>query len=211
MDYDNGPWPEVWVPIIVDALREIDGQEMVRSSYFLVESNVPVPEWDLSSLRTASLDGPTALGLLGVLYGPVAPMNEPDQEGLFWKSKDLQGVLDFATERDGLSIEFESLWIPAAWFDPHNLYSNAQPADGPEPPAPGDVYRVALPVFQRCYLYTSDELSQDALLDTDATGMVRNSRIETEAFRSFTRGQIDALTAAFPNKALKLPHREART
>lgn len=38
----------ITVPLIVDAVRNFDGLEMVRCMYFSIETDLPFPDWHLS-------------------------------------------------------------------------------------------------------------------------------------------------------------------
>lgn len=75
--------------------------------------------------------------------------------------------------------------------------------------ARGEVFRVALPVFQQAYRYTAGDLDMIALLGTEALGQILYSPEETDALHAWSVEQIEITRQAFPSKTVKLRWREA--
>ena len=68
---------------------------------------------------------------------------------LFTDADDVAAI--FALEESGtpLTVQVEDVWMPRSWFD--------------DEPIRGDVYRVALEIFQSAYRYTAGTVGPDRL------------------------------------------------
>jgi len=188
----------VFIPVVIDAERVVDGEEMVRVTYFAVTTDAPAAVWEVDLPAVAQLHGIGALGLAGVISSAI---RENPTEGsdavefdLFTDAKDVAAI--FALEESGtpLTVQVEDVWMPRSWFD--------------NEPMRGDVYRVALEIFQAAYRYTAGTVGPDRLRDFDVTGQVISSPVETEAIARWSQDQIDATRRAFPGKEVKLRWRD---
>jgi hypothetical protein len=188
----------VFIPVVIDAERVVDGAEMVRVTYFAVTTDAPAPVWEVELPAVAQLHGIGALGLAGVIYSALRESRAPGPEtvefDLFTDADDVAAI--FALEESGmpLTVQVEDVWMPRAWFD--------------DEPARGDVYRVALEAFQDAYRYTAGTVDSDVLLEPDVSGLVIYSPVETEAVTQWSQDQIDASRRAFPDKEVKLRWRD---
>ena len=188
----------VFIPVVIDAERVVDGEEMVRVTYFAVTTDAPAAGWEVELPAVAQLHGIGALGLAGVVYGALrevgGPGNDTADFDLFTDADDVAAI--FALEEAGtpLTVQVEDVWMPRSWFD--------------DEPVRGDVYRVGLEVFQSAYRYTAGAVGPDLLLETDVRGQVISSPAETEAMTQWSQDQIEVTRRAFPDKEVKLRWRE---
>jgi hypothetical protein len=178
------------VPVELDAVRDIDGTQMARVTYFVIASDVPEPSWllELGEGRGASV---MALGLLGVVCGP------GPRTTLFRLPEQIDGLFAEIGASPTLSIEIEDLWIPVSWL-------------GGREPERGDVYRLERALFQDAYRFRTEEISKEEFVGrTNWGGGIRYSPRETEAFRRWAAGRIREAIGAYPkDEALALSYRE---
>jgi hypothetical protein len=197
---------EVFIPVAVDAEREIEGVQMVRATYFVVRTNAPMAFWELELPPLASLHGVGAIGIAGVVYGALREGGSSEID-LFSSSRDIGAV--FALEAEGLplSVDLEDVWIPKLWIVAAQA-GDEPTGDSDDELARGEVFRVALPVFQQVYRYTAGDLDLTELLGTEASGQVHHSPEETDALYAWSAEQIEITRQAFPSKTVKLRYRE---
>jgi len=197
---------EVFIPVALDAEREIEGVQMVRATYFVVRTNAPMAFWELELPPLASLHGVGAIGIAGVVYGALREGGSSEID-LFSSSRDIGAV--FALEAEGLplSVDLEDVWIPKSWIVAAQA-GDESTGDSDDELARGEVFRVALPVFQQVYRYTAGDLDLIELLDTEASGQVHHSPEETDALHAWSAEQIEITRQAFPSKTVKLRYRE---
>lgn|GEM_PF-6937941 len=188
----------VFIPVVIDAERVVDGEEMVRVTYFAVTTDAPAAVWEVELPAVAQLHGIGALGLAGVVYGALRDVGGSGADkvdfDLFTNADDVAAI--FALEESGtpLTVQVEDVWMPRSWFD--------------DEPVRGDVYRVGLEVFQSAYRYTAGTIGRDLLFEIDVIGQVISSPAETEAITEWSQDQIEATRRAFPDKEVKLRWRE---
>jgi hypothetical protein len=188
----------VFIPVVIDAERVVDGEEMVRVTYFAVTTDAPAAVWEVELPAVAQLHGIGALGLAGVVYGALrevgGPGNDTAHFDLFTDADDVAAIFALEEASTPLTVQVEDVWMPRAWFD--------------DEPVRGDVYRVGLEVFQSAYRYTAGAIGPPLLLETDVGGQVISSPAETEAVTEWSQDQIEATRRAFPDKEVKLRWRE---
>jgi hypothetical protein len=202
---------DVYVPVAVDAEREMDGHLMVRATYFVVTTSAPGSIWEIELPPLAPLDGVGAVGLVGVVFSALRP---PDSEGsdagfdLFSAPEDVAAI--FALEEDAplVTVQFEDTWFPYDRLAEAGVWDGSGPANGL--PKRGDVYRVGLSVFQDSYRYSAQDISLDQFLDADWDGQILYSPAETAAIRAWSQSQIDKAKAAYKDKEVKLQSRTWR-
>lgn len=201
-----------FIPVTIDAVREIETIGMVRVTYFALTSDAPAAVWEVELPPLVQLHGVGALGSAGVVY---SAMRESDQVGgeavefdLFERPEDVAAI--FSLEDDSpLTVQIEDVWMPVSWFHDVAVWGDE---DNPRPVdwdlERGQVYRVDLPLFQEAYRYTAGEIGFERLAAIDPQGQVLVSPVEGEAMRGWSQDQIDATRAAFPEKEVKLRYRE---
>jgi hypothetical protein len=178
------------VPVSLDAIRDLDGTQMARVTYFVIASNVPEPSWllELGERHGASV---MALGLLGVVCGP------GPRTTLFRLPEQIDELFREIGAKPSLSIELEDLWIPAGWL-------------GATEPQRGEVFRLERSLFQAAYRFRTQETSKDEFVErTSWEGAVLFSPEETQAFRRWAEGRIGEAIEVYPkDEALALSYRE---
>jgi hypothetical protein len=186
----------VFIPVVIDAERVVDGVEMVRVTYFAVTTDAPAAVWEVDLPAVAQLHGIGALGLAGVVYGALREDggSGPADFGVFTDADDVAAIFALEESSTPLSVQIEDVWMPRSWFD--------------DQPVRGDVYRVALEIFQSAYRYTAGTIGLDHLHEVEASGRVISSPVETEAVTQWSQDQIEATRRAFPDKEVKLRWRD---
>ena len=188
----------MFIPVVIDAERVVDGDEMVRVTYFSVTTDAPAAVWEVDLPAVAQLHGIGALGLAGVVYGALRDDGGSGSDtadfDLFTDSDDVAAIFALEESITPLSVQIEDVWMPRSWFD--------------DQPVRGDVYRVALEIFQSAYRYTAGTIGPDHLHEVEASGQVISSPVETEAVTQWSQDQIEATRRAFPDKDVKLRWRD---
>ena len=188
----------VFIPVVIDAERVVDGEEMVRVTYFAVTTDAPAAVWEVELPAVAQLHGIGALGLAGVVYGALRDVGGPGADtvdfDLFTDADDVAAIFALEESDTPLTVQVEDVWMPRSWFD--------------DEPVRGDVYRVALEVFQSAYRYTAGTIGTNLLLEIDAREQVISSPAETEAVTQWSQDQIEATRRAFADKEVKLRWRD---
>lgn len=196
------------MPVAIDAEREVEGLDMFRATYFVVTTDVPASVWEIALPPLAPIQGLGALGLLGVVFGTIVRSPAPAQKeaayGLFTQPEDVAAI--FALEEEGpLSVQLEDVWLVKRWCVAAPTWGGGKPQR--RDPARGDVFRVALDLFQRAYLYTAGDIDLDELVAADPGGRIFRSPDETRALTAWAAGLIEETRRAYPNKAVKLRRR----
>lgn len=197
---------QIYIPVAVDAERVIEEVLMVRATYFVVRTNAPMATWELQLPPLTSLHGVGAIGIAGVVYGALREGGTSEVD-LFSTSEDVGAIFALETEGLPLSVDLEDVWIPKSWIVAAQAGDESKGGTEYEL-ARGEVFRLALPVFQQVYRYTAGDLDVVELLGTDASGQVHHSPEETAALYAWSAEQIEITRAAFPSKTVKLRYRE---
>ena len=200
------PRADKFVPVTIDAERQVSDVDVYRSTYLIVTTNAPADVWEVDLPPLVGLHGLGALGMLGVVCGAIRATEETGREltsfDVFSDPADIGAI--FSLEQDGpLSIQVEDVWLPRAWCAD---VSDWEGGHGGEEVQRGDVFRVAIRLFQLAYRYSSGDIPIDELLEVDTTGDVYRSRRETAAFRYWADAQIEESREAFQRapESLKL-------
>lgn len=202
-----------FIPVTIDAVRDIEGIDMARVTYFALTSDAPSAVWEIELPPLARLHGVGALGLAGIVY---SAMRESDQVGresvefdLFERPDDVAAIFSLEEGDSPVTVQIEDVWMPASWFRRVAVWGGEdEPRRADSDLERGQVYRVALPLFQGAYRYTAGEIGLDQLIAIDAEDQVLVSPVEGEAIRGWSQDQIDATRAAFSDKEVKLRYRE---
>ncbi|MCI0677776.1 MAG: hypothetical protein L0Z63_01845 [Actinobacteria bacterium] len=196
---------QVHIPVTVDAERDIDGEAMLRATYFVVTTEAPASVWAVELPPLAGLQGLGALGVLGVVYSAVRPPDpktdaDPD---LFIDPDDIAAL--FALEKEGpLTVQLEDVWLPKTWCERAPVWGTSEIV---ERLGRGEVLRVELGVFQLAYRYTAGDITLTELMAAEAVGKVLASPSETRAVNRWAELQIEEARRAFPEKKIKLRYR----
>lgn len=202
--------PDVYIPVALDAIREIEGVEMVRVTYFVVTSDAPGAGWEVDLPELTEQHGVSVLGTSGIVYRAIhsGEVYEGRRRGLFVDPEDISSIFGLESEGSPFTVQLEDVWMPSAWFADAPIWDDEpNTSTGDDPMARGEVYRVAIAAFRAAYRYSSGEIGLDELADS-ATGDVLRSPIETESIRAWSEGQIEAARRAFRDQPLILRWRE---
>jgi hypothetical protein len=191
--------------VAVDAQRELDGVEMLRTTYFVVTTDAPAQIWELDLPPLARLHGLGALGMLGIVFsalrqttGAGLPVTEFD---LFTDPADISAVFSLE-ERQDLSVHLEDIWLPLAWCEEASVWGEDGTLEAEV--ARGDVFRVDVELFQDAYRYGIGDIGIERFMELDPAGRVFASPQESEAVRGWAQGLIEQAKSAFEDKELKL-------
>lgn len=194
---------DIFVPLSVDAAREVDDVAMVRATYFIVTTEAPASVWEIELPPLARLHGLGALGMLGVVFSALRQTETTGREltefDLFRGPDDVATI--FALEEDGLlSIQLEDVWLPTRWCSGAPVWGSEKGWTSGESIERGDVFRVDVELFQQAYRYGSGDITIDQLLLEDPAGRVFRSPRETFAFRIWADEQIEKSRQAFDDE-----------
>lgn len=194
---------QIYVPLSVDAEREVDGVEMIRATYFVVTTDAPASVWEIELPPLARLHGLGALGMLGVVFSAVrkteAPGREVTEFDLFAEPDDVATIFGLEQE-SALSIQLEDVWLPHRWCSEAPPWGSESSYSAEGPIKRGDVFRVGADLFQQAYRYGSGDIAIDQLLGEDPRGRVFSSPLETVAFREWAGDQIEKSKRAFDDE-----------
>ncbi|WP_282042712.1 hypothetical protein [Winogradskyella flava] len=160
------------IPIATDVDRNIDGVEMIRCSYYSVQSDSPIPNWSISTV-----DNNASILLLNIEAILLGPTNKGDE---FDSVEDIDSMYIFAEQNQGLFVDINDIWVPFHWF-------------GVEKVEQGLVYRISQEKFSLCWKLRHDYISFDEF-NTEIAYQedikLRFSQKETNAFNDWTKAQI---------------------
>lgn len=203
--------PGVFIPVAIDAIREIEGVEMVRVTYFVVTTDAPGAGWEVDLPQITEQHGVSVLGTSGIVYRAIhaGEAYEGRRRGLFVDPEDISSIFGLESEGSPFTVQLEDVWMPTSWFVDVPIWDNEPDtvSAGEDPMARGEVYRVAIKAFRDAYRYTSGEIGLDELADS-VTDDVLRSPVESEAIRAWSEGQIEAARRAFRDQPLILRWRE---
>jgi len=187
---------------------------MARVTYFVLTSDAPAGVWEIELPPLAGLPGVGALGIAGVVYSAMGESDEIGYESvesdpLFEHPDDIAAIFSLEHGESPITVQVEDVWMPVAWFQEVDTWGRRGGRTASIPPERGDVYRVALPLFQDAYRYTAGEIDLERLVSLETGDQVFASPVESEAIRAWSQDQIDETIAAFPDKTVKLRYREA--
>lgn len=170
------------IPIISDAVRNIDKHQMVRCSYFTIQSDDPL---STLTLNTSSFDSPTLLlNLEAILIG------SPGNYECFEKPQDIIELYNFVEDREDLFIDISDIWVPLEWFGEMEIKQ-------------GMLFRIPDSYFSLCWKLRNDRISTEELYrdsslynqahDTSKQRepIVVYAEEETAAFAAWTKMQIE--------------------
>lgn len=159
----------ITVPLIVDAVRNFDGLEMVRCLYFSIETDIPLPDWHLG---LSKFQVPVILvGLSAII------VTDSSMKNIFTSKKRIDDFFRTVEDDLGLTVSTNDIWFPKSHLN--------------EYPNPNSLFRVELPLFLQAHKKRSTETSWEP--DETATDkpLIIFQRKETEAFIDWTRNQVE--------------------
>ena len=177
------------MPVLVDAVRHLDGFNMTRCTFFTVEAATSTEDW-VALLRERSIPF--------LLFGVTAVIYRPNlQETRFTSPEQLDMIFDAIEDVEGLVVETAHVWLPNFLFevgDHLDMPANAHKSTVER----GAVWRVSLGLFQRALQFQREVISRpdfvmlcNELVESTDEG-VRFSPDETAVFRTWSAAQLDA-------------------
>lgn len=161
------------IPIVTDVIRNIDGLEMVRCSYFSIQSDTPLPDWNITIDETTS-----PILLLNLEAIIVGPLQENDE---FRDAGDIESMYEIAEQVEGLFVDINDIWVPLTWFGNADILQ-------------GTVFRISQSRFTICWKLRNDSIAFEDFkseLENTFKPEMQFSETETLAFREWTKRQIN--------------------
>lgn len=165
------------IPVVYDTIREIDGHQMLRCSYFTVQTDEPIPNWnlDLGSESFPIL----LLNLEAIIIG------SPKSPDMFRTPLDIDDMYALIEETAGLFVDINDIWISHSLFKFKEFKS-------------GSVFRLDRELFTYCWKYRNDQISISELIENEIIlsskereqSLVYYSEEESDAFKNWTSMQI---------------------
>lgn len=168
------------IPVQIDDIRHLVDFQKTRCNYFRIEfsegpftGTYPVSS-GLDELRVA------VWGNWAVLSGPTMGLDDQD---LFLSSDSIRQTFIKIEEREGLFLDLGYIWLPNEIFGAKTKKDDIRI---------GDVYRLSTQLFQKCYLFVAEMITEKEWLDycQSFSEEIRPSPGETAAFREWRQKQI---------------------
>jgi len=161
------------IPVVADVERNVDGIEMIRCSYYSIQSDTPIPNWNMNAFGTSIQI--LLLNLEAILVGPT-------HEGVKFRDvADIESMYDFAEQNEGLFVDINDIWIPSAWFSGYKIEQ-------------GFVYRISQDNFTLCWQLRNSNISSEEFIFRSEfldRPNIRLSEEETVVLRAWTKKQIN--------------------
>lgn len=159
----------ITVPLIVDAVRNFDGLEMVRCMYFSIETDLPFPDWHLS---LGKFQIPVILvGLSAII------ITDSSMGNVFTSKKRIDDFFRTVEEDLGLTVSTNDIWFPVSHMS--------------EYPKPNSLFRVELSLFLKAHKKRSTETSWEPDEIISDKPLITFERKETKAFLNWTQKQVE--------------------
>ena len=167
----------VKIPIVYDTIREIDGQKMLRCTYFTVQTDEPLPNWYLNLGNTTYPI--LLLNLEAIIIGA------PKSPEMFRNPLDIDDMYEFIEKNTDLFVDINDIWVPHSWFKFKEF-------------KPGSVFRLRSDLFTYCWKFRNDQISIYEFIENESIlnlkereeRMVYFSEEESTAFNKWTSSQI---------------------
>lgn len=182
------------IPILVDVERNIDEHQMIRCSYFSVQSDEPLPDWNL---RIGKFNSPILLlNIEAILLGA------PNETRVFKDHSDITAMYDYIESQDELFVDINDIWIPVEWF-------------GGIKTKQGMVFRISQDLFTHAWKFRNDKIVADELMESanvktameqsksTQSPMVIFSEEETYVFTDWTKSQIEESRSRYDERQRK--------
>ncbi|MGI9550802.1 MAG: hypothetical protein ACR2MT_06340 [Aurantibacter sp.] len=160
------------IPVVTDVERNIDEINMIRCSYYSVQSDIPIPNWTLNVLDDST--PMLLLNLEAILVGPVQNVDK------FSSVEDIDLMYDFVEKNEGLFVDINDVWIPTNWFGIKEIKQ-------------GLVYRISQENFSLCWKLRNDNISSEEFIYESKNikePFISFSEEETSVFQKWTKKQI---------------------
>jgi hypothetical protein len=181
------------IPVQIDDARHLEEFQKTRCNYFRIEfsegpftGTFPVSS-GLDKLRVA------AWGNWAVLTGPTVGVDEQD---LFLSSDSIRKTFMTIEETEGLFLDLGYIWLPNEIFGVKAENESIRI---------GDVYRLSTRLFQKCYLFVAEMITEKEWLDhcLSLSKEINPSPDETLAFREWRQKQIQSSYERYHDESYK--------
>lgn len=161
------------VPLVVDAVRNIEDHEMVRCAYYAIASDAPVLD---ANVRVDGTNRPFLFMQLEAIF-----LNPPSTKDQFDSVDAVDAMYEYAAQYEGLFVDINDIWVPLAWF-------------GYEDIRPGRLFRITIDDFINCWKFRNDQITVAVFLEESFSKRdiprLYYSEEETAAFKAWTERQI---------------------
>jgi len=177
----------------VDNIQHLGDFQRARCNYFRIEfsegpltGTYPVST-GLDELRV------TAWGNWAVLTGPTIGVDDLD---LFLSSDSIRKTFMRIEETKGLFLDLGYIWLPNQLLGAENKNKDIRI---------GDVYRLSTQLFQKCYLFVAEMITENEWLDCchSFSEEIHPSPDETSAFREWRQKQIQSSYERYHDESYK--------
>ncbi|MDH4218425.1 MAG: hypothetical protein OEW23_06575 [Candidatus Aminicenantes bacterium] len=184
---------ELTIPVQIDNIQHLGDFQRARCNYFRIEfsegpftGTYPVSHTD--ELRIA------AWGSWAVLMGPSVRVDDQD---LFLSSDSIRETFMRIEETKGLFLDLGYIWLPNQLLGAENKNKDIRI---------GDVYRLSTRLFQKCYLFVAEMITEEEWLDYchSFSEEIRPSPGETAAFREWRQKQIQSSYERYHDESYKV-------
>jgi hypothetical protein len=170
---------EPTVPVQIDSIKRLKGFQRSRCVYFRIEvADMPIT----GSFPAVPSDQAllAAWGSWAVLVGPGTSI---DAHGLFHTAESISRTLERIEGTEGVFLDLGHIWLPNELLSVQNEGDKVMT---------GDVFRLSLPLFNQCYRFIAEMISEQEWLASckSYAGGIRPSPQETAAFRQWRRKQV---------------------
>ncbi len=181
------------IPVQIDDIRHLADFQKTRCNYFRIEfsggpftGTFPVPS-GLDELRIA------AWGNWAVLTGPTVGVDDRD---LFLSSDSIGQTFLKIEETEGLFLDLGYIWLPNQIFGMKTKKDDIRI---------GDVYRLSTQLFQKCYLFVAEMITEKEWLYycQSFSKEIHPSPDETAAFRKWRQQQIQRSYERYHHESYK--------
>lgn len=162
----------IQIPVVTDVERYIDGINMIRCSYYSIQSDIPMPNWEINVSGTST--PMLLLNLEAILVGPIQNVDK------FNRMEDIDSMYEFVEQNEGLFVDINDVWIPSTWFGVKEIKQ-------------GLVYRISQENFSLCWKLRNDNISLEEFIAESRNikePFISFSEEETSVFHEWTKKQI---------------------
>lgn len=183
------PYPGPYdIPVLIDDVKQYEGFEMSRLSYFIIEATTAVDDW-VAILRER--------GIPFLLFGPSAVIHRPNLESVRFSAPDeIDWLFDEIESVEGLVVETAHIWLPNFLFETDRQWK-PRSIDEDSTARRGTIYRVSFNLFQKALQFQREVISGEnfseqcqALKDV-GDPVVALSTEETRVFQKWSVDQFE--------------------
>jgi hypothetical protein len=181
----SGPYD---IPVLIDDVKQYEGFEMTRLSYFIIEATTAVDDW-VAILRERKIPF--------LLFGPSAVIHRPNLDSVRFRAPDeIDLLFDEIESVEGLVVETAHIWLPNYLFETDRQWK-PRSIDEDSTARRGTIYRIAFNLFQKALQFQREVISAgnfseqcQAFMSAGDT-VVAHSAEETRVFQKWSVDQFE--------------------